>query len=134
MKKINFRKDLVKMKKYFKIWNYEDCSFTVSHYLADKKAIAIIIEDNITSEIVVKCTTYLENTKYEIGMATIKNYSENKGLTEILKGLGVVTEVFKSQKVNELAEDSETIDFCKINLKKLKEYAIVWHYEESEEK
>ena len=122
------------MKKYFKIWNYEDCSFTVSHYLADKKAIAIIIEDNITSEIVAKCTTYLEDTKYQKGIATIKNYSENKGMTDFLKKLGIVTEIFKSQKVNELAEDTETIDFCKINLKKLKEYATVWHYEESEEK
>ena len=116
------------MKKNFKIWDYEDCSFEVSHYLADKKAIAIIIEDNRTSLMIAKCTTYLADTKYEAGIATIKNYSENRGMTKFLQDLGIVTEVFRKKKVNELAEDDETIDFCKINLEKLKDYAIIWHY------
>lgn len=121
-------------KKNFKIWDYKNCSFIVSHYITEPSAIAIVIKDNDTSEIVTKCTIYDIFEEYQLGMATIKNYSENKEMTEFLKNLGIVTNIIESHQVNEMAEDTETIDVCNIDLKKLKEYSIEWHYnEESEE-
>ncbi len=117
-------------KKNFKIWDYKNCSFIVSHYITEPSAIAIVIQDNDTSEIVTKSTIYDISQEYQVGMATIKNYSENKGMTEFLKNLGIVTSIIESYKVNEMAEDTETIDVCNIDLKKLKEYACEWHYDE----
>lgn len=120
--------------KTFKIWDYKNCSFIVSHYITEPNAIAIVIQDNDTSEIVTKCTIYDISEEYRVGMATIKNYSENKEMTEFLKNLGIVTNIIESHQVNEMTEDTETIDVCNIDLKKLKEYSIEWHYnEESEE-
>lgn len=120
----------MKLNKTFNIWQYNNCAFEASHYIADSKAIAIRIVDNETSEAIVKCTTYIQNVEYKEGIATIKNYSENRGMTDFLKEMGIVTEVVESFKCNEDAEDTETIDVCKIDLKKLKEYARDWHYEE----
>lgn len=117
-------------KKNFKIWDYKNCSFIVSHYLIEPSAIAIVIKDNDTSEIVTKCTIYDIFEEYRVGIATIKNYSENKEMTEFLKNLGIVTNIIERHKVNEMAEDTETIDVCNIDLKKLKEYACEWHYDE----
>lgn len=114
--------------KIFQYEEYKDCHFIVSHYLTDKNAIAIIIEDDITRK-TIKCTTYIPKIEYKEGIATIKNYSENQGITDFLISLGVVTEVIEKKKVNELAEDTETIDICKIDLKKLKDFATEWHFE-----
>ena len=119
--------------KSFPIWEYKNCSFIVSSYLSEPIAIIFAIKDNETSEIVAKCTTYDLFTNYEVGMATIKNYSENRGMTEFLKKLGVVTNIIESNKVNELAEETETIDVCNIDLEKLREYATEWHYKEERE-
>lgn len=119
--------------KSFPIWEYKNCSFIVSSYLSEPIAIIFAIKDNETSEIVAKCTIYDLSTNYKKGMATIKNYSENRGMTNILKELGIVTNIIESNKVNELAEDTETIDVCNIDLEKLREYASDWNYEEREE-
>lgn len=121
---------MINMNNTFEFKQYSKCQFFVSHYIADDKAIAIIIKDSATDEPICKCTTYDEFLEYEIGIATIKNYSENAGMTEFLRNLKIVEEVRENYKANDLAEDSETIDVCKLNLKILKSYADEWHYAE----
>ena len=61
--------------------------------------------------------------------ATIKNYSENSGMTKFLQKLGVIEEVYSRRKSHPLALDSETIDFCQIDIEKLKEYSKEFNYE-----
>ena len=124
---------MINMNNTFEFKQYSKCQFFVSHYIADDKAIAIIIKDSATDEPICKCTKYDEFLEYEIGIATIKNYSENAGMTEFLRNLKIVEEIKKSYKVNDMAEDTETVDICKINLEELKAYAEEWKYAESEE-
>ena len=119
------------MNNTFEFKKNSKCQFFVSHYISDDKAIAIIIKDSTTDELICKCTTYDEFSEYEIGIATIKNYSENTGMTNFLRNLKIVEEVRDSYKINDMAEDTETVDICKINLERLKAYANEWHYAES---
>lgn len=127
--------------KTFEFEEYSKCNFFVSHYCFDEKAIAISIEDSTTSELICKCTTYDIHRDYEVGIATIKNYTENVGMTEFLKKLGIVEEVIKSYILNEDVEDfgdipikKETLDVCKINLEVLKSYSKEWKYAEGKER
>lgn len=61
--------------------------------------------------------------------ATIKNYSENSGMTKFLQKLGIIEEIYTSQKCHPGATDSETIDYCQINVEKLREYSKKFNYE-----
>lgn len=123
--------------KTFRFKKYPKCNFWVSHYYFDDDAIAIVIVDSVTNDVICKCTTYDIHFNYNLGIATIKNYTENVGMTDFLKDLGVVEEVIKSYILNEGIEDfggisieKETIDVCKINIKLLKSYATEWRYVE----
>lgn len=115
--------------KKFEYEKYKNCSFIVSNYLSEPKPIAFVIKNNEDNEIIAKCTTYDMFQDYSNGIVTIKNYSENRGMTEFLKNLGIVTEVVQSYKCNDLQE-TESIDVCKIDLKKLKAYSSEWYIQQ----
>ena len=66
---------------------------------------------------------------YEPDTATIKNYSENAGMTKFLEKLGIIEEIYSKRKCNPYAADNETIDYCLINIEKLKEYTNEFNYE-----
>ena len=120
-------KDIMKCKT-FKYKNYGDCYFNVLNYLYNKQSMAISMEstdgESITT-VTVNMTDYL----YEPDTATIKNYSENSGLTKFLEKLGVIEEVYTSAKCNPYASENETIDYCLMNIEKLKEYTNTFNYE-----
>ena len=65
---------------------------------------------------------------YSPETATIKNYSENGGMTKFLKKLGIVEEIYTSRKANAFAGKNETIDFCQINIEELKKYSKNFDY------
>ena len=58
----------------------------------------------------------------------VKNYSENAGITDFLENLGVVEDIYTRKKCNIYASGAETIDYCLINIDKLKEYSKVFNY------
>ncbi len=114
--------------KTFKYKNYGDCYFNVSNYLYNKQAMAISIK-SIDGEDIAVATVNMNDYMYEPDTATIKNYSENSGITKFLKKLGVIEEVYSSAKCNPYATKNETIDYCLMNIEKLKEYAKEFNYE-----
>lgn len=114
--------------KTFKYKNYEGCYFFVSTYLYNHQAMAIsIITENNEDEIIV--TVNMKDYLYYPNVATIKNYSENSGMTTFLKELGIIKEIFASYKCNPYACEGETIDYCLIDMDKLKEYTKDFEYE-----
>lgn len=113
--------------KKFKYKKYNNCSFVVSSYLQNKysMAIQIISEDEGP---ICTCTVHMSDYMYYPGSATIKNYSENSGMTKFLQNLGIIEEIYSKSKCNIFAGNDETIDFCDINMDKLKEYSSEYEY------
>ena len=114
--------------KTFNYKNYRDCYFYVENYLYNKQAMAITIVNENEGNIVV-CTVNMTDYLYEPNTATIKNYSINAGMTKFLKKLGIIEEVYSKVKCNQFASEDETIDYCAINITKLKEYTKYFNYE-----
>ncbi len=114
--------------KTFKYKNYGDCYFNVGNYVYNKQsmAISIITKDG---ESVTVCTVNMKDYLYEPDTATIKNYSENAGMTKFLEKLGVIEEVYSKAPCNPYASKNETIDYCLINIDRLKEYTDKFNYE-----
>lgn len=114
--------------KTFNYKNYNNCTFCVNSYLYNKMAMAIqIIDEN--EETICTCSVYRNDYMYYPGSATIKNYSENSGMTKFLQKLGIIEQVYNKIQCNPYATKSETIDFCDINMKKLKEYSSQFNFE-----
>lgn len=114
--------------KKFSYKNNKNCSFRVGNYLNNKQAMAIEILDDLGDRLYV-CTVNKPDYFYEFDTATIKNYSENTGMTKFLKKLGVIDTVYSSVKCNPYAQAKDTIDYCAINIDKLKEYSSEFEYE-----
>ena len=114
--------------KTFKYKEYGDCYFNVGNYLNNKQSMAITIVSKDSEKSLV-ATINMKNYLYEPDTATIKNYSENAGMTKFLKKLGVIEEVYSSVQCNPKALKTETIDYCSINIEKLKEYTNKFNYE-----
>ena len=120
--------------KTFKYKNNKKCYFIVSSYQTNPNAIAFSIE-NLKQGLITTCTVYIANKSYTKGLATIKNYSENSGMTEFLKKLGIVTKVFIKKPCNDFVigtfdpENAESIDTVLIDTDKLKEYSKEWYYD-----
>ncbi|MBP3254923.1 MAG: hypothetical protein J6M60_00315 [Clostridia bacterium] len=114
--------------KTFKYKKFNDCYFEVGNYLYNKQAMYIQIKNKKYGNIAI-ATVNMPEYFYSPGTTTIKNYSENSGMTEFLQKLGVIEIVYTKSRVNSLAAESETIDFCKINMEKLKEYSNKFEYE-----
>lgn len=113
--------------KTFKYKNYKNCSFYVGNYIKNTQSMAIQIIDG-EGELVTTCTVNMPDYLYYPDSATIKNYSENAGMTKFLEKLGIIEEIFSEVKCNPYAAKSETIDFCLINMDKLKEYSSKFNY------
>lgn len=113
--------------KTFKYKKYNDCWFEVGNYYYNPKAMFIQInnkdEGNITT-----ATVNMPDYFYMPDTATIKNYSENSGMTNFLLELGIIEEVYSKRQSHPRAELTETIDFCAINIEKLKEYSKSFEY------
>lgn len=114
--------------KTFNYKTYEACYFDVGNYLYNKQAMAISIISK-EGERITTCTVNMDDYLYEPNTATIKNYSENAGMTNFLNKLGIIEDVYSKTRCNPLAEKSETIDYCAINMTKLKEYTKHFDYE-----
>ena len=114
--------------KTFKYKNYEDCYFSVGSYYYNKYSMAISIL-NTEGESITTVTVNMKDYFYSPYTATIKNYSENSGITNFLKKLGIIEEIYSQRQCNPYASDSETIDFCLINVDKLKEYSKEFNYD-----
>lgn len=108
--------------KKFNYKNYKNCYFEVGNYFHNPQAMAIQIK-NEDEEDIATATVNMPDYLYYPDTATIKNYSENAGMTKFLKKLGIISEVYSSNKCNIFAGESETIDYCEINVEKLKNIA-----------
>ena len=60
---------------------------------------------------------------------TIKNNSENNGMTDFLLKLDVIKEDNSKVLAHQFAQRDETIDLCLIYIEKLKEYSKEYSYE-----
>lgn len=114
--------------KTFKYKKYGDCYFNVGNYVKNKQAMAINII-SVEGECVTTVTVNMIDYLYEPDTATIKNYSEGAGMTKFLEKLGIIEEVYSQKHCNPRASKSETIDYCLINIDKLKEYTNQFNYE-----
>lgn len=114
--------------KTFKYKDYGDCYFNVSNYLHNKQSMAITIK-NVDGENITVVTVNMSDYMYEPDTATIKNYSENSGITKFLEKLGVIEDVYSRARCNPYASQDETIDYCLMNVSKLKEYTREFNYE-----
>lgn len=114
--------------KTFNYKKYKNCSFEVGNYINNSACMSIQILDN-KKELKYTCTVNMPDYMYYPETATIKNYSNNTGMTKFLQKLGVIEEIYSSRKANPYAEKSETIDYCLINVEVLKEYSSSFNYE-----
>ena len=114
--------------KTFKYKEYGDCYFNVGNYMYNKQSMAITIMSKDGENITV-ATVNMNDYLYEPDTATIKNYSENAGMTKFLKNLGIIEEVYSKVQCHPNALKTETIDYCLINIDKLKEYTKNFNYE-----
>jgi len=114
--------------KTFNFKNYRSCSFAVGNYINNSACMAIQILDK-NGEVLYTCTVNKPDYLYYPETASIKNYSENEGMTKFLLKLGIIEEIYSSVKCNLYANGKETIDFCLINVEKLKEYSSKYTYE-----
>lgn len=113
--------------KTFKYKKYGDCYFNVGNYLYNRQSMAITIMSKEGESITV-VTVNMDDYFYEPNTATIKNYSGNAGMTEFLENLGIIEEVYSKVQCHPNASKSETIDYCLINIDKLKEYTNEFDY------
>ena len=114
--------------KKFNYKNYKGCTFSVGNYLYNPQCMSIQIS-NMEDGPICTCTVNMNDYFYCPNSTTIKNYSENKGMTDFLIKLGIIEEVYSKVKCNPFSTDNETIDFCAINIEKLKEYSSEFNYE-----
>ena len=114
--------------KKFNYKNYKNCYFEVGTYLYNPFAMSIKIV-NARGDDITMVTVNMKDYVYYPGSATIRNYSENSGMTEFLRKLGIIGEIYTRKRCNPQASKNETIDFCEINVDKLKEYSKEFEYE-----
>lgn len=114
--------------KKFNYKNYKNCYFEVGNYLYNSQSMFIQIKNKEYGDLYI-ATVNMQDYMYLPETATIKNYSTNSGMTEFLQKLGIVEEIYTRRKCHPLADESETIDFCQINVEKLREYSRVFNYE-----
>lgn len=114
--------------KTFEYKGKRECSFKVGNYLYNPQCMSIMIVNDIDEGETV-CTVNMKNYMYFPETTTIKNYSENSGMTDFLLKLGIIEQVYSKVPAHQNAQKGETIDFCQINVEKLKEYSQEFKYE-----
>lgn len=112
--------------KSFNYKNYKKCYFEVFNDTSNSESMCINIIDK-NDKVLFNVTVYMPNYIYTPNTATIKNYSENGGMTNFLVKLGVIEFIYCSRRCYPF--NDETIDFCQINIDKLKKYSKVFNYE-----
>ena len=114
--------------KTFKYNNYENCSFYVDNYSTNPDAMFISIL-NKNGKNICDCTVNKRDFLYEENTATIKNYTENYGMTKFLLKLGIIKQVITKSKFSIYAtSNNDSIDYCDINIKTLKKYSSTFNY------
>lgn len=114
--------------KTFKYKKYKNCYFEVGNYAYNRQSMYIQIKNDVEGDIAT-ATVNMSNYMYYPETATIKNYGENTGMTKFLQKLGIIEEIYTRKKCNPFATESETIDYCEINIDKLKIYSKQFEYE-----
>lgn len=114
--------------KTFKYKDYNNCYFIVNSYNSNKFAMAITIFSE-KEEASIFATVYMKDYLYLPNTITIRNYSDTSGMTEFLEDLGIIEEIYSRRKCHPKATENETIDYCCINVDKLKEYTKEFNYE-----
>lgn len=114
--------------KTFKYKEYNNCWFEVGNYLNPKQSMYIKIVNKNEGDIA-DVTVNMADYFYSPDTATIKNYSENSGMTDFLIDLDIVDFIYSKRPCNMYATKNETIDFCQINIDELKKYSKVFDYE-----
>lgn len=114
--------------KKFNYKNYKNCTFEVGNYVYNKQVMSIQIVNEEFGDIAT-CTVNMPDYMYYPDTTTIKNYSENKGMTQFLIDLDIIDCVITKRKCNVYATGDETIDFCEINVDELKKYSSKFEYE-----
>lgn len=112
----------------FNYKNYKNCYFEVGNYVYNPQSMYIQIRNSEEGDITT-VTVNMPDYFYLPETITVKNYSYNCGITKFLKELGIIEEIYTSVKCHPLAAENETIDYCKVNIEKLKEYSKVFNYE-----
>lgn len=115
--------------KTFKYKNYDNCSFYVMNYSRNPDAMFIGILDEHGNRIC-ECTTNKADYFYEENTAVIKNYMETYGMTSFLMKKGIVKEIITRSNFKIFAtSNKESIDYCDIDIEKLKKYSSTFNYE-----
>lgn len=114
--------------KKFDYKNYKNCYFEVGNYAYNSQSMFIQIKNEDEGDITT-ASVNMPDYLYMPETVTIKNYSENSGMTKFLKKLGILEEIYTKRKCHPLAADTETIDYCQVNIEKLKEYSKTFNYE-----
>lgn len=112
--------------KTFNYKNHNNCYFNVGSYNINKQAMLITIVNKDEKNIIV--TVNMDNYLYEPNIATIKNYDANKGMTEFLQQLGIIKDVLVKRLIPPNYSTDETVDYCIIDMNKLKEYTNQFNY------
>lgn len=114
--------------KTFKYKKYKNCYFEVGNYAYNRQSMYIQIKNDAEGDIAT-ATVNMSNYMYYPETVTIKNYGENTGMTNFLFKLGILTDVYSKRKCNLYAPDNETIDYCQVDVDKLKEYSARFEYD-----
>ena len=114
--------------KTFNYKKYKNCYFEVGNYFYNSQSMFIEIKNKKEGNIAT-ATVNMPGYLYLPDTATIKNYSENSGMTKFLQKLGIIENIYTRKRCNPFASEGETIDFCEINIKRLKEYSKEFNYE-----
>lgn len=113
--------------KTFNYKNYRNCSFEVGNYMNNPQAMYILIL-NSKGEEIKRVTVNMTDYFYSENTASIKNYSENSGMTNFLLKLDIIEFIYTKRKAHPLANDRETIDFCEISIEEIKKYSSKFNY------
>lgn len=113
--------------KTFNYKKYKNCYFEVGNYVYNSQAMYIQMKNKDEGDILT-VTVNMPDYFYQENTTTIKNYSENRGITDFLIDLDIIDFVYSKKHCNPYANDDETIDYCEINIEELKKYSKVFDY------
>ena len=113
--------------KTFKYKKYKNCWFEVGNYPRNPEAMLITINSESMAEPQI-ITVNMPDYMYDENTATIKNYSENSGITDFLIDLDIIDYIYSKKQSNICATKGETIDYCEINIEEIKKYSKKFNY------
>lgn len=105
--------------KTFNYKEYKNCYFEVGNYLYNSQSMFIQIKNEDEGDIAT-ATVNMQDYFYTPNTATIKNYSENNGMTKFLQELGIIEEIYTRKECFPKENASELTEICKINIEERK--------------